>query len=84
MTRTCRYCACPLPQRYYRRVCALCAGLDKEAAFTPTPDEIAAAREAIQADWTAQQERSRAGAIESNLTVGDCGFDRRRNGLNFV
>ena len=39
---------------------------------------------AIQAGWTEHEERKRAGAIESNLTVGDCGFDRRRNGLNFV
>ena len=82
--RTCQFCSRPLPPRHKMLACGLCSDMDRQAAFTPTPDQIAAQLAAIQAGWTEHEERKRAGAVESNLTVGDCGFDRRRNGLNFV
>ena len=83
MTRTCPYCSRPLPPRHKMLACNLCSDMDRQAAFTPTPEQIAEQLAAIQAGWTAADYAKRSGKVESNLTVADAGFDRRRNGANF-
>ena len=82
--RTCQFCSRPLPPRHKMLACGLCSDMDRQAAFTPTPDQIAAQLAAIQAGWTAADYAKRAGKVESNMTVAEnAGFDRRRNGANF-
>ena len=82
--RTCQFCSRPLPPRHKMLACNQCSDMDRQAAFTPTPDQIAAQLAAIQAGWTEHEERKRAGKVETSVAVAESAFDRRRNGLNFV
>ena len=64
--------------------CNQCSDMDRQAAFTPTPEQIAEQLAAIQAGWTAADYAKRAGKVEMSVAVAESAFDRRRNGLNFV
>jgi len=76
----CRFCN----RRSISAVCPQCQGIDTGQKYTPTPDEIQAYCRALQAGWTPQEARKRAGVVEEVLTVMEVQTDHQHRKSSFA